>query len=61
MLLPFIFEQYDMYLLCLIVHFLFWEFKGEKMYHKDCYKDIEELELTIQVLEDIKKEKFING
>ena len=49
------------YLFFLIVHFLFWKFKGEKMYHKDCDKDIEELELTIEVLEDIKKEKFENG
>jgi hypothetical protein len=27
------------------------------MYHKECDKDIEELELTIQVLEDIQKER----
>jgi hypothetical protein len=58
MLLPLIFGQSDMYLLCLIVHFIFWHVVGEKMYHRDCDKEIEELELTIQVLEDIKKEKF---
>ena len=38
-------------------HMLFWYFKGEKMYHKDCDSDIEELELTIEVLEDIQKER----
>lgn len=43
------------------VHFLFWYFKGQKIYHKDCDGDIEILELTIEVLEDIKKEKFKNG
>ena len=48
----------EAYLFFLFIHFLFWKFLGEKMYHKQCDKDIEELELTILVLEDIKKEKF---
>jgi len=60
-LVPFIivsvFLLQDSYLFFLIVHFLFWKFKGEKMYHKDCDKDIEELELTIEVLKDIQKER----
>lgn len=58
MLFPFLFGQYNLFLLCLIVHFIFWHVVGEKMYHRDCDKEIEELELTIQVLKDIKKEKF---
>lgn len=57
MIYPIIFGETDLYLLFIFVHFLFWYFKGEKMYHNDCDKDIEELELTILVLEDIKKER----
>jgi archaellum biogenesis protein FlaJ (TadC family) len=52
-----VFLLQESYLFFLIVHFLFWKFKGQKMYHKACDKDIEELELTIQVLEDIQKER----
>lgn len=58
MMFPFIFGQHDLYLFCLIVHFIFWVLIGERMYHKDCDKEIEDIELTIQVLEEIKKEKF---
>lgn len=43
------------------VHFLFWYFKGQRMYYTDCKNDIEELDVTIEVLLDIKKEKYING
>lgn len=57
MLFPIILGQTNLCLLFLFGHLLFWKLKGEKMYHKDCDKDIEELELTILVLEDIKKER----
>jgi hypothetical protein len=30
---------------------------GKKKYHEMCDKDVEELNLAIQVLEDIKKER----
>jgi hypothetical protein len=50
----------EAYLFFLFIHFIFWKFFGEKMYHKQCDKDIEGLDITIEVLEDIKKEKF-NG
>jgi len=48
----------EAYLFFLFIHFLFWKFLGEKMYHKQCDKDIEGLDITIEVLEDIRKEKF---
>lgn len=38
-------------------HLLYWKFYGEREYHKLSDRDIEELDLTIQVLEDIKNEK----
>jgi hypothetical protein len=57
MLIPILFGNSDLLLLFLFVHFLFWYFKGDKMYHKECDKEIEELILTIQVLEDIQKER----
>lgn len=61
-LIPFIifsfFFLHGSYLFFLISHFIFWEFKGKKIYHKYCVEDIEELEMVIQVLKDIQKEKF---
>ena len=45
------------YTLYLVVHFFFWMFYGKKKYHKMCDSDVEEVNLTIQVLEDIQKEK----
>lgn len=48
----------DFYLFFLFCHFLFWKIKGKKVYHRDCDKEVEELELTIEVLNDIYKEKF---
>lgn len=44
-------------LVYLVVHFLFWTLWGKKKYHKMCDDDVEELDLTIQVLEDIQKER----
>ena len=38
-------------------HMLYWKFYGEKEYNKLSDKDIEELDLTIQVLKDIQKER----
>ena len=57
--MPIIFDMTDYYIIFLFTHFLFWYFKGDKMYHKDCDGDIEEIKTTIQVLEDIKYEKNI--
>ena len=45
------------YLIYLVVLFFFWSLWGKKKYHEMCDKDIEELNLTIEVLEDIQKER----
>ena len=45
------------YTIYLVVHFFFWSLWGKRKYHEMCDKDIEELNLTIQVLEDIQKER----
>ena len=45
------------YLIYLVVHFFFWSLWGKKKYHEMCDKDIEELNLTIEVLEYIQKER----
>ena len=45
------------YTIYLIVHFFFWSLWGKRKYHEMCDKDIEEINLTIQVLEDIQKER----
>lgn len=45
------------YTIYLVIHFFFWTLWGKKKYHKMCDKDVEELKLTIQVLEDIQKER----
>ncbi len=45
------------YLFMLVCHFLFWEFWGINRHHKDMSELRIELELTIRVLEDIKKER----
>jgi hypothetical protein len=47
----------NVYLIYLVVHFFFWSLWGKKKYHEMCDKDIEELNLTIEVLEDIQKER----
>jgi hypothetical protein len=57
MLFPILAGEIDLLLLFLFAHFLFWYFKGDKMYHKECDKDIEDLRLTIEVLEDIQKDR----
>lgn len=46
-----------MWLFFIFCHMLFWTFWGKKEYHKICDESIEELELHIQVLEDIKEER----
>lgn len=48
----------NVYFLFFFCHFLFWLVYGQHQYHRDCDKDVEEIELTIQVLKDIRKEKF---
>lgn len=40
-----------------IIHFLYWYFKGRKEAQKIINEDLPELELVIEVLEDIKKER----
>lgn len=47
----------NVYLIYLVVHFFFWSLWGKKKYHEMCDKDIAELNLTIEVLEDIQKER----
>ena len=42
------------------IHFLYWHFKGRKEAIKLISDDLPELELVIEVLEDIKKER-VNG
>lgn len=39
------------------IHFLYWYFKGRKEAQKLISEDLPELELVIEVLEDIKKER----
>lgn len=41
----------------LMIHFLYWHFKGRKEVDKLIGDDLPELELVIEVLEDIKKER----
>ena len=41
----------------LVIHFLYWYFKGRKEVNKLISDDIPELELVIEVLEGIKKER----
>jgi hypothetical protein len=45
------------YLIYVLGHFLMWEFKLKKEYHKMCDNDISELHITIAVLKDIHKER----
>lgn len=45
------------FLVYLVVHFFFWSLWGKRKYHEMCDKDIEEINLVIQVLEDIQKER----
>ena len=47
----------NVYLIYLVVHFFFWSLWGKKKYNEMCDKYIEELNLTIEVLEDIQKER----
>ena len=56
-ILPIFTGQTNLYGLFLFAHLLFWKIYAEKKYHELCDKDREELELTIEVLEDIKKER----
>lgn len=60
-IIPIIFGETDFYIVFLFVHFLYWYFKGDASYHKNCDYEIEEIELTIEVLEDIQKERNENG
>jgi len=45
------------YTIYLVVHFFFWSLWGKKKYHEMCDEDIEEINLVIQVLEVIQKER----
>ena len=46
------------HLFFLFVHFLYWILYGKRKSQEFCEKDVEELEIAIWVLEDIKKEKY---
>jgi len=41
----------------LVIHFLYWHFKGRKDVAELINDDIPELELVIKVLDDIRKER----
>lgn len=56
-IIPLITGQTNLYGLFLASHLLFWKLYAEKKYHEMCDKEIEVLELTIEVLEDIQKER----
>jgi hypothetical protein len=59
LIFPFLFGlPQAFYLFYVIAHFIMWEVTLKKKYHKECDNDIIELELTIQVLMDIKKERL---
>jgi len=45
------------YLAYVLGHFLMWEFRLKKEYHKMCDSDISELCITLEVLKDIQKER----
>jgi hypothetical protein len=45
------------YLVYVLGHFLIWEFRLKKEYHKMCDNDISELYITIEVLKDIQEER----
>jgi hypothetical protein len=47
----------NIWLLYTVIHFLFWTLYGKRKYHEMCDKDVEELDLTIQVLKDIQTER----
>lgn len=49
----------NIYLVYVIAHFLFWFFWGKKKYHEMCDDDVEELNLTIELLEEIRCERDI--
>jgi len=46
-----------MSLFFLISHLVYWKLWGTKWYHKEMNTLVKELELTIEVLQDIKKER----
>jgi hypothetical protein len=43
--------------LFVLVHFLYWTIKGKKDARKFIEEDVSELDLSIEVLEDIRKER----
>jgi hypothetical protein len=47
-----------MYLFFLISHLFYWRWLGLKWYKREMTSLVEELELTIEVLEDIQKERI---
>jgi hypothetical protein len=59
---PFLLDNtMGMYLFFLISHLIYWKWMGLKWYKKEMISLYEDIELTIQVLEDIQKEKHDNG
>lgn len=55
--LPIFTGQTHLYGLFLFTHLLYWKLYAEKKYYELCAKDIEELKLSIEVLEDIQNER----
>ncbi len=59
MLFPLIFSpDIGSFLFLMASHFIYWKVFGEKKQKKDMTNLIEELELTIEALHEIKKEKY---
>ena len=58
MLYPFLLDNtIGMYLFFLVSHLIYWRWIGLKWYRKEMTELTQELELTIEVLEDIQKER----
>lgn len=49
----------NIWLIYTVVHFFFWFLWGKKKCHEMCDDDVEELNLTIEVLKEIRCERYI--
>jgi len=50
-----------MYAFFIFCHFIFWKFWGEKAHKKDFSDLVLEVEMVLEILEELKKEKFPNS
>jgi len=59
---PFIlYNSASMYAFFIFCHFIFWKFWGEKAHKKDFSDLVLEVEMVLEILEELKKEKFPNS